>query len=69
MLSVCDLKNFYLFLFYLCGCFACYAPSVCSAQGGQRRALDSLELELWTVSLHVGAGYTVEYFCRHSLTS
>lgn len=45
-----------IFLFYVYGCFACmlYMYAWCS---GQKRVLDSLELELKTaVSCHVGAG-------------
>lgn len=37
-------------------CFACldvYAPFAYSAPGGQKRALDSLELKLQTVESHV----------------
>ena len=47
-------------LFYVNGCVACIdtcVPHACSARGGQKRALDPLELELQkTVSFHVGAG-------------
>jgi hypothetical protein len=36
-----------LFVFYVYGCFACFATSgACGAHGGQKRALDSPELEL-----------------------
>lgn len=36
--------------------YMCSAPHVCSAQGDQKRALGSLELELqMVVSRHVGA--------------
>lgn len=50
-MRVVDLSAFYLFLFYVyrCACLhACLAPRVCSAPGGQKKALYPLELELHT---------------------
>ena len=40
----------YLFLFYVCGCFACiyvWTLHMCTAHRNQTRALESLKLELW----------------------
>lgn len=50
--------HFILFLFYVCECLrACmYVYLVPGAQGGQKRVLGPLALELWMVgSYHVGA--------------
>lgn len=62
MISLSFLKDYYLFLFYVCGHFACmyvYAPSNVHAVvlRGWKRALYPMELELQVVGgHHVGAG-------------
>lgn len=57
---LCSFKNNCIYLFCVCGCFAFMyvcALCACSAQGGRKRALDSLALEVHKiVSCHMSAG-------------
>jgi hypothetical protein len=51
-------KKILLFLFYICNfcLYVFYAPCLCNARSVQRRALDSLELELQAVVNHLFGG-------------
>lgn len=44
-----------LFLFPFMLCIFVWAPHACSSSGGQERALDSLNLELWELQTAVNS--------------
>lgn len=64
------MKMMYLFIFYVCECFARVYVYTLHAQGCQKRALDALEQELQVVvSCYVDAQNELRFLLKSNLCS